>query len=100
MPDAWTKKDERQFKHIRKSERARGRSEVKADEIAARTVNKIRRQQGRTSNTTSQGTGNPNLPLEERTKQELMNRARSLDITGRSRMRKAELIQAIRSKRR
>lgn len=95
-PDAWTEKDERQYEHIKDSERERGRAEERAKEIAARTVNKQRRLEGRTPNETSQGTGNPNTPLEERTKRELYNRARELDITGRSSMTKDELVQAIR----
>ena len=49
MP-SWTKKDERQFEHIRESSRKRGASERRAEEIAGRTVNKRRRQEGRTPN--------------------------------------------------
>lgn len=97
MPqEAWSKKDERQYEHIRKSERERGRSSERAKEIAARTVNDQRRREGRTENKTTQGTGNPNSPLESRTVQQLRNRARELDIRGRSSMRKDELISAIR----
>jgi hypothetical protein len=92
----WTQKDERQYEHIKQSVQKRGRSEEKAEEIAARTVNKQRRKEGRTPNRTTQGTGNPQLRLEERTKPELYNRARQLDIRGRSKMRKAALIAAIR----
>lgn len=97
MPQqAWTKKQERQYEHIKQNERQRGRSEDRAEEIAARTVNKQRRRQGETSNKTSQGTGNPNQSLEERTKRELYNRAQQLDIRGRSKMSKSELVEAIR----
>jgi plasmid stabilization system protein ParE len=92
----WTQKDERQYEHIKQSVEQRGASEEKAEEIAARTVNKQRRQEGRTPNKTTQGTGNPQRPLEERTKQELYNRARQLRIKGRGRMRKADLVEAIR----
>ena len=73
MPRAWTKKDERQFEHVKESELEHGRTETKAEEIAGRTVNKTRREQGRTPNKRTQGTGNPNLPLEERTRDELYN---------------------------
>ena len=97
MPRSWTDKDERQYDHIRKSERERGRSSSKAKEIAARTVNKQRREEGRTENVTTSGTGNPNTRLEQRTVPELRNRARELSIAGRSRMKKAELIRAIRA---
>ncbi len=76
----------------------RGKSEDRAQEIAARTVNKNRREEGRTPNRTTQGTGNPNRGLEARTKDELENRAAELNIRGRSKMKKAELIDAIRDR--
>lgn len=75
MPKAWTDKDERQYEHIRDSEKDRGKSSQRAQEIAARTVNKRRRKEGRTPNKTTQGTGNPNLSLEDRTVAELRNTA-------------------------
>lgn len=95
---AWSKKDERQYEHVKESEEERGRSEDRAEEIAARTVNKQRRSEGRTPNRTTQGTGNPNTSLESRTRDELRNRARELDIRGRSRMKKSELVEAIRDR--
>jgi hypothetical protein len=67
-------------------------------EIAARTVNKERREEGRTPNTRSQGTGNPRHGLESRSKTELENRARELHIHGRSKMSKSELVEAIRER--
>jgi hypothetical protein len=97
MPN-WTGKDRRQYEHIKEGYRQRGAPEDRAEEIAARTVNKERREEGRTPNQTTQGTGNPRHGLEERTKTELENRARELHIAGRSRMRKAELIEAIRDR--
>jgi plasmid stabilization system protein ParE len=99
MPQqAWSDKQERQYEHIKDSELDRGRSEDKAKEIAARTVNKHRRESGETPNRTTQGTGNPNRPLEDRTRDELYNRAKELNIGGRSRMNKQQLIQAIRGR--
>ncbi|NTU85220.1 MAG: addiction module toxin RelE [Chloroflexales bacterium] len=95
MPRGWTKKDERQYDHIKESEQERGVGEDRAEEIAARTVNKQRREEGRTPNTRTQGTGNPNTPLEERTLDELQNLARELEIKGRSSMRKGDLVAAI-----
>jgi len=95
MPKPWTDKDERQYEHVKESIRERGRSMQHAKEIAARTVNKQRRQEGRTETKRTQGTGNPNLSLEERTKDELLNRAGKLEIKGRSRMTKQELVRAI-----
>lgn len=96
MPREWSKKDERQYEHILKSEMERGRSAERAREIAARTVNKRRREEGRTPNSKTEGTGNPHTQLESRSKQQLLNRASELDIRGRSSMTKAELIEAIR----
>ena len=96
MPKAWSDKDERMYEHVKDSERERGRSADRAREIAARTVNKQRREEGRTPNRTTQGTGNPNRSLEARSKQELYNRAKDLDIEGRSGMSKDELVRAIR----
>lgn len=99
MPQqAWSDKDERQYRKIRQSGRRRGRSEERAKEIAARTVNKQRRREGRTSNRTTQGTGNPNAGLEERSKAELYNKAKDMDIKGRSSMSKRQLVNAIRRK--
>ena len=94
MP-SWTRKDERQYEHIKESELERGASEDRAEEIAARTVNKHRREEGRTPSTTTQGTGNPNVALEERMRDELYNLAKDLDIKGRSKMSKDELSKAI-----
>lgn len=96
MPRAWSSKDERQYEHIKESAQDRGKSPRRAKEIAARTVNKQRRQEGRTPNKTTQGTGNPNRPLEERTVKELRNIAADKQISGRSRMKKKELVRAIR----
>ncbi|MFA6046436.1 MAG: hypothetical protein WC718_15735 [Phycisphaerales bacterium] len=48
MPKAWSKKDERQYEHVKESEKSEGRSTERAKEIAARTVNKTRKKQGRT----------------------------------------------------
>jgi plasmid stabilization system protein ParE len=49
MPrQAWSDKRERQYEHIKDIYEERGRSEDKAEELAARTVNKERRQAGET----------------------------------------------------
>jgi len=97
MPRSWSKKDERQYDEIKKSARSRGKSEDRAEQIAARTVNKRRREEGRTESRTSRGTGNPNTRLDDRSKESLYNRAQELEIRGRSSMRKDELVRAIRS---
>lgn len=98
MP-SWSRKDERKYEHIKESALDQGKPEDRAKEIAARTVNKGRREEGRTPNKTTQGTGNPNRGLEARTKQELYNRAKEMDIEGRSKMDKGELVKAIRGRR-
>ena len=99
MPSSWSNKDERKYEHIKDSARERGASEDRAEEIAARTVNKGRREEGRTPNRTTQGTGNPNRSYEDRSVEELRNIASDLEIRGRSKMNKNELIEAIRAKR-
>ncbi|MBZ9750489.1 addiction module toxin RelE [Deinococcus sp. HMF7604] len=95
MPDAWSKKDERQYEHIKDSALERGESEDRAEEFAARTVNKHRREEGRTPNTRTQGTGNPHTALADLSRDELYNRAKEKDVPGRSRMSKAELVAAL-----
>lgn len=101
MPqDAWSEKDERMYEEIKESRLDAGVDEDRAQEIAARTVNKKRREEGRTKSgrKTTTGTGNPTQSLEDRSKQELYNRAKELDIEGRSKMNKGELVDAIRQK--
>jgi Rho termination factor, N-terminal domain len=98
MPNAWSNKEERQYKHIKNSAKKRGKSDKRAKEIAARTVNKERRKKGETSNKKSRGTGNPDKTLNERTKEELYNLAKKKNIEGRSKMTKGELIKALRKK--
>ncbi len=95
MP-SWDNKDRRKYEHIKESSLERGESEDRAEEIAARTVNKGRREAGRTANKRTQGTGNPNAALEEHTMDELQNQAKELKIRGRSKMKKSELVEAIR----
>ena len=98
MPE-WSNKDERQYEHIKESAQERGKAEDRAQEIAARTVNKQRRSEGRTPNRSTQGSGNPNTRYEDRSVDELQNIAAEMNIRGRSKMRKSELIDAIRDRR-
>ena len=48
MPQAWSSKDERQYEHIKDSEKKEGRSLKRAKQISAATVNKQRKAEGRT----------------------------------------------------
>ena len=52
MPRAWSAKRERQYEHIKDSYEDRGVGEEKAEERAARTVNKQRSEAGETRNRT------------------------------------------------
>jgi hypothetical protein len=97
MPNKWSEKRERQYEHIKAGAQEQGKSEKRAKEIAARTVNKQRREDGETENTKTQGTGKPSARLEARTMDELKNRAKQLGIAT-SHVSKAKLIEAIRAK--
>jgi hypothetical protein len=94
---SWTDKDERMFEHVKESELDRGRSEDRSEEIAARTVNQQRREEGRTAESRTRGTGNPTLRYEERTRDQLENLAKERHIEGVGSMSKEELIEALRS---
>jgi hypothetical protein len=98
MPNAWSNKDERRYSTSRTARSNAARQEDTAEEIAARTVNKRRREEGRTPDRRTSGTGNPNRGLEERSKDELYNRAKQLKIEGRGKMTKPELVEAVRSR--
>jgi hypothetical protein len=50
MPKSWSAKRERQYEHIKESEKDEGRSTDDAERIAAATVNKTRREKGETKN--------------------------------------------------
>jgi hypothetical protein len=100
----------RQYEHIKQSQRERGTSESRAEEIAARTVNKERARHGESrtrSRTSTQDmssgrrgglrSGKPNRPR-GRTREQLYNEARKLGVRGRSNMNKSELQKAVDSK--
>ena len=96
MPKGWNRNDEEKYEAIKESNLDRGMDEGRAQEIAARTVNKARRLEGRTPNKHTQGTGNPSSGYEARTRDELYNIAKQKKIPGRSKMDKQELVQALR----
>ena len=57
LPDAWSDKDKRVYEHVKRTYLDRGRSEDDAAEIAARTVNDHRREEGRTASRVSRRRG-------------------------------------------
>jgi len=107
MPQqAWSKKRERQYEHIEESLEERGTPKKKAKEIAARTVNKERAQHGEAKSASKlsrrdlssgrrgglrSGTNRP----KGRTKAQLYNEAKRMNIPGRSRMTKQQLQRAV-----
>jgi hypothetical protein len=108
MPQsAWSAKRERQYEHVKESERKQGRSTKRAKEIAARTVNKERARTGETSGRPARtstrdissgrrgglrsGTSRP----KGRTKEQLYDEAKRMNIPGRSNMSKAQLQRAV-----
>ena len=106
MPQqAWSKKRERQYEHIKEGLKDRGRSEDTAEEIAARTVNKERarsgeaRERSRTSvkdiSSGRRGGLRSHSGSQGRTYDQLYNEARARGIPGRSRMNKRELERAV-----
>ena len=110
MPQkAWSAKRERQYEHIKESARKQGASTKRAKQVAAATVNKERARSGeaRTASRSSvrdissgrrgglrSGTNRP----KGRTKEQLYNEARRLNIKGRSRMNKRQLLAAVNRK--
>jgi 3-hydroxyisobutyrate dehydrogenase-like beta-hydroxyacid dehydrogenase len=109
MPPRGVKKGSkraRQYEHIKDSQLEQGRGEARAEEIAARTVNKERARSGesRTRSRSStkdmsssrrggqrSGTNRP----KGRTREQLYNEAKQLGIEGRSRMNKPQLQRAV-----
>ena len=112
MPPRGVKKGSkraRQYEHIKESQKDQGASESRAEEVAARTVNKERARSGesRTRSRTStqdmssgrrggqrSGTNRP----KGRTRDQLYEEAKNLGIDGRSSMNKAQLQRAIAGK--
>jgi plasmid stabilization system protein ParE len=105
MPKAWTDKQEREYEHIRDSEKSRGASTRRAKEIAARTVNKNRAQSGQ-ARSASRSSTNDMSPQRRGGKRshsgaqgptyaQLYNEARQRKIDGRSKMNKSQLARAL-----
>jgi hypothetical protein len=99
----------RQYEHVKESTKRRGASESRAEEIAARTVNKERARSGesrRRSRTSTQdissgrrgGKRSGSAGPRGRTRDQLYNEARQLNIEGRSKMSKSQLQRAVAGK--
>jgi plasmid stabilization system protein ParE len=106
MPQqAWSKKRERQYEHIKEGLLDRGEKEDTAEEIAARTVNKERarhgeaRESSRTSTDDMSSGRRGGLRSHKgpggRTYDQLYNEAKDRNIKGRSKMNKAQLERAV-----
>ncbi|HZE41505.1 MAG TPA: plasmid stabilization protein [Stackebrandtia sp.] len=103
----WSDKRERQYKKIKDSQRQRGAGQDRAEEIAARTVNKERARTGeaRSGSRLSKEDMSPGrrggqrsggrVGPQGRTRDQLYQEARRRNIKGRSKMNKDELARAV-----
>jgi hypothetical protein len=98
----------RQYEHVKESEKRSGRSEGRAEEIAARTVQKERARRGesrRRSPTSTRDISSGRRGGKRsgsgpggRTRDQLYNDAKRLNVRGRSRMNKRQLLAAVNRK--
>lgn len=106
MPQrAWSAKRERQYEHIKDSQRDRGADEDTAEEIAARTVNKERARSGEAATASRssvddissgrRGGLRSHKGAGGRTRDQLYEEARRKNVRGRSKMNKAQLQRAV-----
>ncbi|GAA4983411.1 plasmid stabilization protein [Kitasatospora paranensis] len=105
MPSGSSPKRERQYEHIKDSARERGESPERAEEIAARTVNKERARHGesRTASRSSthdissgrRGGLRSHSGSQGPTFDQLYNEAKQRNIKGRSKMNKKQLADAL-----
>jgi hypothetical protein len=106
MPQrAWNDKRERQYDHIKDGLLERGENEDKAEEVAARTVNKERARAGEAKTSSRSSTDDISSGRRGglrshsgpggRTKDQLYNEAKKKGVEGRSKMTKAELERAV-----
>lgn len=106
MPQqAWGKKRERQYEHVKQSQQKQGRGEDTAEEIAARTVNKERARSGESRQRSRVSTKDVSPGHRGgkrsghgpggRTKAQLYEDAKRKGVRGRSSMSKAELQKAV-----
>lgn len=105
MPQGSNSKRERQYQHIKDSEKQQGASTSRAEEIAARTVNKERARAGesKTASRTStedisssrRGGLRSHRGAQGRTRDQLYEEAKKRNIKGRSTMTKEQLNDAL-----
>ena len=100
-----SKKEQRQYEHIKDSAKQRGESTKQAEEIAARTVNKERARHGEAKQSSKTSTDDISSSRRGglrshkgeggRTRDQLYEEARRKDIRGRSTMTKQQLLDAL-----
>ena len=109
MPPAGVKKGTkraRQYEHIKDSQLDQGKSEDRAEEIAARTVNKEKARAGESKTASKSSTNDMSSSKrggqrsgtnreKGRTREQLYNEAKKLNIDGRSNMNKDQLQRAV-----
>jgi hypothetical protein len=106
MPAGSSKKRERQYEHVKESAQDRGESTSRAEEIAARTVNKERARSGEAKTSSRVSTQDPKSASQrggERshsgsqgpTRDQLYEEARRKNVEGRSTMNKQQLKKAL-----
>src|SRR5919198_631105 len=105
MPPRGVKKGtkrERQYEKIKDSAKSRGAPEGRAEEIAARTVNKERARSGEARSRSKSSLRGPSpsrrggqRSSDDPTREELYEQAKQLGVEGRSKMNKAQLARAV-----
>ncbi len=95
----------RQYEHIKRSEKEAGRSEDRAEQIAARAINKEKARSGETRSASRTSTSGRSAASRGgrrsgrgpggRTREQLYGDAKKLGIEGRSKMSKAQLQRAV-----
>ncbi len=109
MPPRGVKKGSKrakQYEHIKAAEKEQGRSTKRAEEIAARTVNKERARSGESKESSRTSTSGPSASSRGgkrsgkagprgRTREQLYNEAKKLGVSGRSSMSKTQLQRAV-----
>ena len=109
MPPSGVKKGTkraRQYEHIKESQKEQGASESRAEEIAARTVNKEKARHGESQTSSRSSTQDMSSSRrggqrsgtnrqKGRTRDQLYNEAKDRGIEGRSKMNKEQLKRAV-----